>query len=134
MTGALSHLLIAPIVVPLFAGALLMMFDERRHLLKAMINIASTLALLIIAVLLVRIADTSAAGDSAAMTGVYLLGNWPAPFGIVLVLDRLAGLMVLLGAVLAVAALVFSLARWHRGGPHFHTLFQFLLMESTAQS
>ena len=26
------------------------------------------------------------------------------------------------------APLVFSLARWHRAGPHFHTLFQFLLM------
>ena len=27
--------------------------------------------------------------------------------------------MVVLAAVLALAALLFSLARWHRGGPHF---------------
>lgn len=128
MTGALNHLLIAPVVLPLFAGALLMMFDERRHTLKAAINIVSTLALLGIAILLVRLADTAGPDDGAAMTGAYLLGNWPAPFGIVLVLDRLAALMLLLGAVLAAAALLFSLARWHRGGPHFHTLFQFLLM------
>ena len=60
--------------------------------------------------------------------GVYLLGNWPAPFGIVLVLDRLSALMLVLTGVLALASLVFSLARWHRAGPHFHTLFQFLLM------
>ena len=39
-------------------------------------------------------ADASASGD------VYLLGNWPAPFGIVLVLDRLSALMLLLTAVL----------------------------------
>ena len=64
----------------------------------------------------------------AATTGVYLLGNWPAPFGIVLVLDRLSALMLVLTSVLALAALVFSLARWHRAGPHFHTLFQLLLM------
>ena len=36
--------------------------------------------------------------------------------------------MVLLAAVLALAALVFSLARWHRAGPRFHSLMQFLLM------
>src|SRR5690606_28978746 len=37
-------------------------------------------------------------------------------------------LMLLLTSILAVAALVFSLARWHRAGVHFHALFQFLLM------
>jgi multicomponent K+:H+ antiporter subunit D len=36
--------------------------------------------------------------------------------------------MVLLAAVLGIAALVFSLARWHRAGPRFHSLVQFLLM------
>ena len=36
--------------------------------------------------------------------------------------------MVLLSAVLGLAALTFSLARWHRGGPRFHSLLQFLLM------
>ena len=59
---------------------------------------------------------------------VYRLGDWPAPFGIVLVLDRLSALMLLLTSILALASLVFSLARWHRAGAHFHPLFQFLLM------
>ena len=45
-----------------------------------------------------------------------------------LVLDRLSALMLVLTAVLALASLIFSLARWHTAGPHFHTLFQFLLM------
>jgi multicomponent K+:H+ antiporter subunit D len=58
---------------------------------------------------------------------VYRVGDWPAPFGIVLVADRLSALMVLLAAALALAALVFSLARWHSGGPHFHSLVHFLL-------
>ncbi|MGH7003806.1 MAG: monovalent cation/H+ antiporter subunit D, partial [Alphaproteobacteria bacterium] len=119
-----DHLMIAPILLPLATGALLLLLDERRHFLKAAISLLSTLVLLAVAIVLVSRA--AAAGQSAA--GVYLLGNWPAPFGIVLVLDRLSAMMLLLAAVLAVASLVFSLARWHKSGPHFHTLFQFLLM------
>jgi multicomponent K+:H+ antiporter subunit D len=59
---------------------------------------------------------------------VYRLGDWPAPFAIVLVVDRLATLMMLLTSLLAASAVVFSLARWHRVGVLFHPLFQFLLM------
>ena len=36
--------------------------------------------------------------------------------------------MLLLTSILAAASVVFSLARWHRAGAHFHSLFQFLLM------
>ena len=44
---------------------------------------------LLLAVLLVREAD-------AGGWRVYRMGDWPAPFGIVLVVDRLSALMVLL--------------------------------------
>lgn len=60
--------------------------------------------------------------------GVYAIGSWAAPFGIVLVVDRLSALMVTLVAMLALPALVYSLARWDRVGVHYHSLFQFLLM------
>jgi multicomponent K+:H+ antiporter subunit D len=121
MSSWINHLVVAPIVVPLMSGALLLMYDERRPLLKGAINLITTLTTLYVAVTLLQFADTSA-------TGVYLLGNWPAPFGIVLVLDRLSALMLVLMAVLASAALTFSLAKWHKAGSHFHSLFQFLLM------
>ena len=65
---------------------------------------------------------------AAPTVGLYLLGNWPSPFAIVLVLDRLSALMLLLTAVLALPALVFAAAGWDRRGQHFHSLFQFLLM------
>jgi multicomponent K+:H+ antiporter subunit D len=123
--GWSHHLLIAPIILPLATGALLLLFDERRHVLKAMVNVTSTLVLAIIAIRLLMLANNPAAG---AATEVYLLGNWPAPFGIVLALDRLSALMLVLTSMLALASLVFALARWHRSGPHFHTLFQLLLM------
>jgi multicomponent K+:H+ antiporter subunit D len=97
---------------------------ERRRNVNAVLNVVSTFALIAIAVMLVRGADMSA----NSVAGVYRLGDWPAPFGIVLVVDRLAALMVLLTSLLAAAAVVFSLARWHRVGVLFHPLFQFLLM------
>ena len=122
--GWSDHLVIAPIILPLVTGALLLLLDERRHALKAMINVVSTLLLATIAIRLLTMAGETGVADSR----VYLLGNWPAPFGIVLVLDRLSALMLVLTSMLALAALVFSLARWHRSGPHFHTLFQLLLM------
>ena len=120
MIGAAAHLVIAPVVLPLVAGALLLLVDERRHAAKAALGLGAALALLGIAALLVVRAG-------APETHVYPLGSWPAPFGIVLVADRLSALLVLLAAVLAVAALCFSLARWHRVGLHFHSLVQFLL-------
>jgi multicomponent K+:H+ antiporter subunit D len=70
----------------------------------------------------------AAALSEGGFTHVYRLGDWPSAFGIVLVLDRLSALMVTLGSVLGLCALVFSLARWHRAGSHFHPLFQFQIM------
>lgn len=121
------HLLIVPILLPLITGAALLLIDELRHTLKALISVASTVLLLVTAVALIRLAD-GVPGGSAALSSSYAVANWPAPFAIVLVLDRLSALMLVLTAVLAVAALVFSTARWDRAGPHFHTLLQFLLM------
>ncbi|GIK99196.1 MAG: monovalent cation/H+ antiporter subunit D [Alphaproteobacteria bacterium] len=121
MTGWSSHLVMAPIVLPLAAGLSMLLLDGRSRNVKALIGLASAVALVAVAFVLVR----QAGGGE---TQVYRLGDWAAPFGIVLVLDRLSALMLAVTSLLAVAALVFSLARWHRAGPHFHPLFQFLLM------
>ncbi len=59
---------------------------------------------------------------------VYQLGEWPAPFGIVLVVDRLSALMVLLTYLVAVPALWYATGGWDCRGRHFHALFQFQLM------
>jgi multicomponent K+:H+ antiporter subunit D len=117
--------MVAPVALPLVAGAAMLLLDgERRRDVKAAIDVASTFALVAIAVALLGMSDAAPAG----VAGVYRLGDWPAPFGIVLVVDRLSALMLLLTSILASAAVVFSLARWHRAGAHFHPLFQFLLM------
>ena len=128
MSGWLDHLTVAPIVVPLFAGTVMVLIGEGRRTLKAALGLASAVVLLVVAVALLRLADGATPGAEAATVRVYRLGDWPALFGIVLVLDRLAALMLLLTSILGLAALVFSLARWHRAGSHFHPLFQFQLM------
>ena len=120
-----DDLLIVPIVLPLVTGAgmLLLSGDRHRHLIAAA-NVAVVTALVCVAIALLGVSNARPEGISE----VYRLGDWPAPFAIVLVLDRLSALMLLLTSILALAAVVFSLARWHRGGAHFHSLFQFLLM------
>src|SRR5690606_22432700 len=97
------------------------------HTLKASISLSSTLALLVAGVTLARTAMGAPEG-SGTLSMSYAIADWPARFAIVLVLDRLSALMLVLASVLALASLVYSLARWHRAGPHFHSLFQFLLM------
>ncbi len=120
MSAFAEHLVIAPIALPLAAGALMMLFEDRRPTLKTFISLGAAVLLFAAALALFARADS-------AVTHVYRLGNWPAPFGIVLVADRLSALMVLLASALALAALAFSLARWHRAGPSFHSLVQLLL-------
>jgi multicomponent K+:H+ antiporter subunit D len=121
-----NHLIVAPVVLPLVAGAVLLLVGERRYRVRAGINLVATFGLIATALALLVSAD--AASTDLVGIGVYQLGDWPAPFAIVLVLDRLSALMLLLTSILASAALVFSLARWHRAGAYFHALFQFLLM------
>ncbi|WOH67817.1 monovalent cation/H+ antiporter subunit D [Bradyrhizobium sp. BWA-3-5] len=123
--SSVANLIVVPVVLPLAAGAgMLLLSGERHRNIMAAVNVAVTFALACIAIALVGMSDASPMGISQ----VYRLGDWPAPFGIVLVLDRLSALMLLLTSILALAAVVFSLARWHRAGAHFHPLFQFLLM------
>ncbi|MBY0341216.1 MAG: monovalent cation/H+ antiporter subunit D [Rhodocyclaceae bacterium] len=120
-----QHLLLLPVIVPLLTGALLIPVNEKHHQRKYAANLLSTLILLGCALALFNLSDKEYWPSGI---GVYLAANWSAPYGIALVADRLAALMLMLTAVLALAVLVFSASRWSRIGVHFHSLFQFLLM------
>ncbi len=127
MTPGPEHLIIAPILIPFFAGALMLIYDERQRGPKLTISLASAVVTLLVSIeLLVRAKDGQLGNGSEI--GVYLLGDWAAPFGIVLVADRLAALMLVLTSLLVLPALVYSAAGWHRQGQHFHSMAQFLLM------
>ncbi|KAB0654578.1 monovalent cation/H+ antiporter subunit D [Acinetobacter bohemicus] len=65
---------------------------------------------------------------SSGQISVYNLGEWAAPFGIVLVLDQLSALMVVLTYALATAILWYVSHEWDTRGRYFHAMFHFLLM------
>lgn len=114
------HWIVVPVVLPLMAGAALLLLEKRPRLMWA-VSLLAVLSLLAIAVVLFERAATGA-------IDAYLLGNWRAPFGIALALDRLAALMLLLTAVIALAALLYARSSNAQQGPHFYALFQFQLM------
>jgi multicomponent K+:H+ antiporter subunit D len=113
-----NHLPVLPVALPLLAGAVLVLLHA------APINARRVVALLAaLAQLALSIALLHAAADGSV--SVYLLGNWPAFAGIVLVVDRLAALMVALTAALALVGVVYAGAGQDRRTPHFHALYAF---------
>ncbi len=121
----MPHLVAAPILLPMLTAALMLVMGEKRRSGKAVVNMLASGLGLLVAVVLLAWVDVR---EAPLAFGVYMPGNWPVPFGIVLVLDRLSALMLVLSASIGVASVLFSVARWHRAGVHFHPLFQIQLM------
>lgn len=121
----INHLAILPILIPMAAVIVNLALGDQRHRGRTFaVNLVfSLLGLAVAIILLVTLAQ-----GAPATAWTYPLGNWPVPFGIVLVADRLAATMVLTTAILSLAALLYSSARWHNRGIHFFTLFHALTM------
>jgi multicomponent K+:H+ antiporter subunit D len=88
-----GHEIVLPIVLPLVAGALLLCCWRRPVALGALVCAAAAGA-----------GAAPGRADGAGRPGAvqaYLLGNWRAPWGIALALDRLSALMLLLTALVA---------------------------------
>jgi multicomponent K+:H+ antiporter subunit D len=117
----MTNWIIAPAILPALTAALLILAWRRDIRMQRVISIAATLALVGIALFLYYLA-------SDGQPRAYRVGAWPAPYGIVLVLDRLSATMLLLAAALAFAVLVYAVAGWDAHGRHFHALFHFQLL------
>jgi multicomponent K+:H+ antiporter subunit D len=122
------HLVVAPVLLPLASAAVMLLAGTRRRGAQAVLNVASTAACLLLALLLLAHVDGPGADGAAGAIALYLPGNWEVPLGIVLVADRLSALMLVLAAGVALASLLFAVARWHLAGVYFHVLFQLQLM------
>ena len=121
----LSHWIVAPIILPSLMAPLIVLAARYDMTLQRILSLGATVALVGISILL----TVAAAGGTVE---VYELGSWPAPFGIVMVLDRLSALMLLMTSLLALAVLVYVVGTdWDRRGAHFHALYQFQLMGLT---
>ena len=117
----MEHLAIWPVLLPMFAGALLLLSGRTGEGFKRSVCLLATLLQIPLAVLLL----VGAAGSGLQ---VYAAGNWVPPFGIVLVVDHLSALLLLVTAVLAVGAILYAVRGDDLMGPNFHALFQFQLM------
>ncbi len=127
-----EHLPILPVLLPAATAVLLLLVGDhggdahgghghRRLLWARRIALASVLLGLVIAA---RLTAEAASGEIRA----YLVGDWPAPYGIALVIDRLGALMLLLTSLVALPVLWYASGGWDSHGRHFHALFQFQLM------
>lgn len=118
----MNHWIIAPVLLPALVAAVIILTARYQIELQRVLSLVATLVLLGMTTgLLVY--------SASGVIDVYELGNWPAPFGIVLVLDRLSAIMIMLTAVLAVGVLLYAIGTgWDKRGHHFHALFQFQLM------
>jgi multicomponent K+:H+ antiporter subunit D len=123
MTAMLSsHAMILPVVLPAMLAPLIAMAMRHDLLLQRIFGLAGTVLLVILSMGLLWQATVS--GPT-----VYRLGDWPAPFGIVLVLDRLSAMMVGLTSFLALFIQLYVIGTgWDARGKHFHALFLFQLM------
>ena len=128
MSAWMQHFPILPVVIPLFCGALMLVVRDGNRRGRLTLGFLSIVAQLGVAIALLAMSAGYIPTNWPDGVGVYLLGDWPAPFGIVAVVDRLAGIMLVLTAVLGLCSWIYATARWDRAGVHFHPLFQFLLM------
>ena len=120
-----AHAIVLPIVLPLVAGALLVVLESSRQAwLRRLVRPLSLFALVALGLVALLLLGRAADGSVQA----YLAGNWAAPVGIVLALDRLSALMLVLTVAVAAPALCWALGGEDRRGPHFHSLLQLQLM------
>ena len=128
-----AHTPILSILIPAFTSFLLLLLgnpgsgslkQDWRQPWRRGISLGSALLGLITAISYLMIANTG-------QVTVYQLGEWSAPFGIVLVLDRLSAFMLVLTYALAVPVIWYASDNWDTRGRYFHTMFHFLLMGIT---
>ena len=127
------HAPVLPVLLPaLTAIALLLLGDGARdsagsphgHARLAWARRLSLLSCVAATGLAIALVALAARGEPL----VYRVGEWPAPYGIALVVDRLGAMMVLLTALVALPVLVYASGGWDTHGRYFHAIFQFQLM------
>ena len=125
-----THTPIISILIPALTSFMLLLLgnpgagslkQDWRQPWRRGISLTSAILGLLTAISYLMIANTG-------QISVYQLSEWSAPFGIVLVLDRLSAFMLVLTYVLAVPVIWYASDNWDTRGRYFHTMFHFLLM------
>ena len=117
-----DHLVIFPVLIPFFV-AVALLFPGLSNSLSKQRVVSITANILMVVVAFSLLFKVEAQGIQ-----VYALGDWSAPFGIVLVADLFSVLMVCLSAILGLAVTMYATAGEDKTGAFFHTLIMFQLM------
>ena len=116
----MNHWLMGPLLLPLVAAMVNLMLSHKRIQPQRLVSLTALGGVLIITCgLLFSVVEG---------TEVYRLGDWSAPFGIVLVLDRLGALFLLNTALLAFLSLLQAVRGDDRIGPFFHVFYPLQLL------
>ena len=116
------HWIVAPVILPALVAPFIVLAARYHIGIQRVLSLAGVIALVIIA------ASLAWQASDGTIT-LYQMGDWAAPFGIVLVGDQLSTMMVLLTSMLALFVLLYAIGSgWDDRGRHFHALFQFQLM------
>ena len=99
----MTSLVPLPIVIPILAAALSIVFGRWRSA-QRLISIVALSAMSVVAIVLLVGAD-----DDGYL--VHRAGGWPAKVGISLVVDRLAGLMLVVSSLVLLAVMVYAIGQ-----------------------
>jgi len=116
------HLTFLPVLLPMLSGVVLLVSPFGKTKTNRRITSVS-LSIVTLIVSLLLLLKVQADG-----TQVYAIGNWSAPFGIVLVADQLSILLVCLTALLGVVCTLYASAGDDDKGSFFHPLIHFLIL------
>lgn len=117
----INHLTSLPILLPLLTGVILLMPPCGKNTkVRRLSSVLLSIFTLFSSVLLLSHVDKSG-------VQVYAIGDWSAPFGIVLVADPLAAVLVTLTSLLGTVCCLYASAGDDKAGSFFHPLIQFLI-------
>jgi multicomponent K+:H+ antiporter subunit D len=117
----IKHLPILPIAIPLMGAALALLVGEKS------IARQQTITWICIALML-GVSMVSINHTASGYLSVYLVGNWQAPFGIALALDKLSAIMLLLTSIIAAVVMLAAQRSQFTNGAFFIPLFLLQLM------
>ncbi|KGA97128.1 cation:proton antiporter [Alkalihalobacillus alcalophilus ATCC 27647 = CGMCC 1.3604] len=117
----MSNLILLPILIPFLIGAILILFAKKIAIQRFISGLSAISMLLVSIFLAIHVYQEGIA--------VLELGNWPAPFGIVIVADMFATMMLILSSIVGLVCLFFAFQTLStkREKSYFYPFYFFLL-------
>ena len=117
----MNNMIMVPFILPFFTALTQIAIPQRHKKWKHFLGLLSLLVLIGIEFYLL-----SQVWDGKIL--VSQMSNWPAPYGIVLLIDRLTAIMLLLTSITGFSALLYNLSDKESEHPLFQALYQFLIV------